>query len=101
LNLQVSFDYGASGNESVGAVCGANNISIEFSDVAWLQKRQSKGVMVAISTDPKKLKKSMIIKIMGNKWTSLFCILFWSHLSPKFPFFQGQRVMDEGMGCLR
>lgn len=36
---QVSFDYGASGNESVGAVCGANNISIEFSDdnVTWLK----------------------------------------------------------------
>ncbi|CAK9036676.1 unnamed protein product [Durusdinium trenchii] len=36
---QVSFDYGASGNESVGAVCGANNISIEFSDdnVTWMK----------------------------------------------------------------
>lgn len=36
---QVSFDYGASGNGSVGAVCGANNISIEFSDdnVSWMK----------------------------------------------------------------
>ena len=40
--VQVSFDYGASGNESVGAVCGANNISIEFSDETWQTMDPSK-----------------------------------------------------------
>ncbi|CAE7420552.1 unnamed protein product [Symbiodinium microadriaticum] len=36
---QVKFDYGDAGNETTGSVCGANNISVEFSDdnSTWLK----------------------------------------------------------------
>ncbi|CAE7840407.1 unnamed protein product [Symbiodinium necroappetens] len=36
---QVKFDYGDAGNETTGSVCGANNISVEFSDdnQTWLK----------------------------------------------------------------
>ncbi len=47
--VEVSFDYGASGNESVGAVCGANNISIEFSDETWPAFRAQKNEPIEIA----------------------------------------------------
>ena len=31
-SVQVTLDFGASGNESLGAGCGANNLTVEFSD---------------------------------------------------------------------
>jgi len=71
---QVTLDFGASGNESLGAGCGANNLTVEFSDdnVTWLKAWDAFAVASAYQT---------MQTARWSWWQRLFALPFHTNFS--------------------